>query len=217
VDLGARVFALAYDPFTWVFERAGVAKLRRRLLKDARGRVLEIGAGTGRNVAHYPVGTDVVFTEPEEPMARRLERRGRSVIRAGAESLPFPPGSFDTVVSTLVLCTVGDLDASVREIRRVLVPDGRLLVLEHVRAEDGSALGRWQDRLARPWRAVMGGCNCNRRTVEALERGGFDVSRLKRLDPTALAPPTMQPLVVGVAVLPLPDDDDQPVGVGAPG
>jgi ubiquinone/menaquinone biosynthesis C-methylase UbiE len=183
--------ALADDAFLWIFERAGLAKLRSRLLRNVRGRILEVGAGTGLNARHYPAAADVVFTEPDEAKAARLERRaGRGVVQARAEELPFPDDSFDTVVSTLVLCTVDDLDVSVREIRRVLAPGGQLLLLEHVRADDGSALARWQDRLHRPWRAVAGGCNCNRRTVDALARGGFDVSGVKRVAPA---------LVVGVA------------------
>jgi SAM-dependent methyltransferase len=201
VNLWARIFALGYDPFFWALERAGLAKLRQRLLREARGRVLEIGAGTGLNAAFYPDGLDdVVFAEPAAAMAARLERRtGRATVRAGAESLPFPDDSFDTVVSTLVLCTVDDLDASLREIRRVLAPNGRLLLLEHVRGDDGSLLGRMQDRLQRPWHAFACGCNCNRRTVDAVARAGFDVSELKRLDLPAFVPPVMRPLVAGVA------------------
>jgi ubiquinone/menaquinone biosynthesis C-methylase UbiE len=201
VNLWARIFALGYDPFFWAFERAGLAKLRERLLREARGRVLEIGAGTGLNAKYYPEGLDeLVFAEPEPTMAARLERRiGGPTVRAGAESLPFPDDSFDTVVSTLVLCTVDDLDASLREIRRVLTANGQLLLLEHVRGDDGSLLGRCQDRLQRPWRVFACGCNCNRRTVDAVARAGFDVSGLKRLDPPAFMPPVMRPLVVGVA------------------
>ena len=103
--------------------------------------MLEIGAGTGLNLALYPDEVDdLVVTEPEEPMAKRLEQRLRDlgrpaqVVRAPAESLPFPDDSFDTAVSTLVLCTVNDPERALTEIDRVLRPGGALLFLEHVRS-----------------------------------------------------------------------------------
>lgn len=121
-------------------------------------------------------------------MVARLERRlgasGRlgRVVKAGAEALPFDDGSFDTVVSTLVLCTVDDPAAGLREIRRVLAPGGQLLFLEHVRAEEGSRLARWQDRLEAPWRAFAYGCRCNRDTVDLLVGESFRVSGLERAE-----------------------------------
>ena len=138
----SRFAATAYDPFLALGERRGLRERRRRLLMHARGTVLEIGAGTGLNLEHYPSGLDaLLLTEPSEPMARRLEarlrrsgRRGR-VERAGAEALPVATGSVDTVVATLVLCTVPDPGAALAEIRRVLRPDGRLLFIEHVRLQ----------------------------------------------------------------------------------
>ena len=168
MGLWSRVFAAAYDPFLARAERAGIASARQQLLAGARGRVLEVGAGTGLNVAHYPQGTEVTFTEPDPHMAKRLRAHGVDVVEAGAESLPFADGSFDTVVSTLVLCTVPDVAASLSEIRRVLAPGGRLLFLEHVRAEPGSGLERWQNRLHGPWQAFACGCHCNRDLLGAL-------------------------------------------------
>ena len=135
-DVG-RVFALAYDPFLAAAERRGLARERARLLGTLRGRVLEIGAGTGLNVPHYPPDADVVYTEPDPHMAARLRRRGVEVVEAGAESLPFEDASFDFVVSTLVLCTVPDVPATLAEVRRVLKPGGQLVFIEHVRAEPG--------------------------------------------------------------------------------
>ena len=166
----------------------GLETERASLLADARGRVLEVGAGTGLNARHYPAGVEVVYTEPDPEMALRVP-----VIAAPAEELPFDDGSFDTVVSTLVLCAVSDPERAIAEIRRVLVPGGRLLFLEHVRADDGSALARWQDRLNPLWRAVAG-CNCNRRTIEKLERV-FEVD----VRTAGFRPPFSRPVVVGVA------------------
>src|SRR5437764_4969074 len=136
-------------------EKAMLRDRRRALLEQARGRVLEIGGGTGANLPFYGPGVDeLVITEPEEPMARRLERKleGYSLpvqlVRTLAEQLPFEDESFDVVVATLVLCTVDDPARALGEARRVLKPGGRLLFLEHVRSDDPK-LARWQDRLNR--------------------------------------------------------------------
>lgn len=198
MGLWNRIFAAAYDPCVARAERAGIAKERRALLAGVQGRVLEIGAGTGLNVDHYPVGSDVVYTEPDRHMAKRLRARGAEVVEAGAERLPFPDAAFDTVVSTLVLCSVRDVPAALREIRRVLVPGGRLLFLEHVRAEPGSKLGRWQDRLHGPWHALACGCNCNRDLLGALAAESFHVTELRR-ENWKFMPPIVRPVVIGTA------------------
>src|SRR5881397_2006314 len=124
-----RIFAAMYDRLMAGIEEAGLAARRRELLSRASGRVLEIGAGTGVNIGYYPASVEaVVFTEPEEPMARRLEKklaasdRRWSVLRAPAEALPFEDHSFDTAVCTLVLCTVSDPRRALAELRRVLKP-----------------------------------------------------------------------------------------------
>ena len=197
--LGGKIFAAIYDRMLADTEKAGLRDHRHALLARARGRVLEIGAGTGLNLDHYgPEVTDLVLTEPEEPMARRLRAkltRG-DVVEVGAERLPFEDASFDTVVSTLVLCTVPDQEAAIAEIRRVLKPDGQLLVLEHVRSGDPK-VAKWQDRLLRPWRFIGHGCHCNRDTAAALKRAGFEVD----LDAWELpkAPPIVRPAIEGVA------------------
>jgi ubiquinone/menaquinone biosynthesis C-methylase UbiE len=191
-----RIFALLYDPLTAAAERAGLADARRDLLREARGHVLELGAGTGVNVEHYPAGVEVTYTEPDPHMARRLRKRGAEVVDAGAEELPFPDASFDTVVSTLVLCTVADVPASLREVRRVLKPGGTLLLLEHVRAAPGSRLGRWQDRLHGPWKAFACGCHCNRDLLSYLNAAGFATGSLARHEWTFM-PPIVRPLLVG--------------------
>lgn len=204
----SRVFAALYDPLFWLGEQRGMRGRRRELLAQARGRVLEIGAGTGLNLALYPEGLEeLVLTEPTPPMADRLERRlaethsdknatRPTVIRAGAEALPFPAGSFDTVVSTLVFCTVPDQAAAMREIRRVLKPDGRLLFIEHVRSQS-RVLGWLQDRALRPWRAFADGCCPNRHTLDALQRAFPEV----HAQPARwlAMPPLVRPLVIGSA------------------
>ncbi len=201
---GSWLSARIYDPFLWLAERAGMGDRRRSLVGHARGAVLEIGAGTGLNVAHYPGGLDrLVLCEPERQMSKRLERRvarlgkAAEVVRAPAEKLPFDAQTFDTVVSTLVLCTVADPEASLDEVRRVLRPGGALLFLEHVRS-DQPRLGRWQDRLQRPWQSFADGCQCNRRTLERLRGRGYEVAVTEKAS-WRLMPPIVRPLVAGRA------------------
>lgn len=176
------VMAVVYDPFLWFGEIAGMRRRRRALLAETRGRVLEIGAGTGLNVAHYPSDVDdLLLAEPEPGMRRKLARRVAGldrparIIDAGAERLPVADSSVDTVVSTLVLCTVADPERALREIARVLRPDGELLFIEHVRA-DSRFVAACQDVLRRPWRGFAGGCVCNRPTLDLLRDCGFTVT-----------------------------------------
>jgi SAM-dependent methyltransferase len=171
----SRLGPILYDPFLWLGERLGMAALRHELLADARGAVLEIGVGTGLNLPHYPAGLDLlVLAEPGERMAERIDL-GRApadvdarLVRAPAEELPFPTGSFDTVVSTLVLCTVADPRRALSEVARVLRPGGQLLFLEHVRADAGWRR-RLQGRSARAWAAFADGCQCDRPTLRTIE------------------------------------------------
>ncbi len=200
-----RVFALIYDPFLALGERAGMREMRRQSLAGAHGRVLEIGAGTGLNLPLYPSAvSSLTLADPEPPMIAQLRKRapldsGRSVevVLAPAEQLPFGDDSFDTVVSTLVLCTVADPAASLREIGRVLVPGGRLLFIEHVRAAD-ERLARWQDRLHDPWRRFGYGCHCNRDTVATLRENRFDLADVQERRWRGM-PPIVQPLLIGTA------------------
>ncbi|HXF30130.1 MAG TPA: class I SAM-dependent methyltransferase [Solirubrobacterales bacterium] len=171
----SRLGAALYNPFLWGAEKLGMARRRRELLAQARGAVLEIGAGTGLNLRHYPAGLDqLVLAEPGERMGAHidLDRAPAGVPvrleQAPAEYLPFEDASFDTVVSTLVLCTVGDPRRAVAEVARVLRPEGCLLFLEHVRAEQPwrRALQR---RSVRPWAAFADGCQCDRETLATIE------------------------------------------------
>ncbi len=205
MSLWGRMFAAGYDRAMAATERAGLSGHRSALLSRVNGVVLELGGGTGANLPYFSRAVDeLVITEPEEPMARRLEAKlvGHPfpvrVVRAPAERLPFEPESFDAVVSTLVLCTVDDPALALAEVHRVLRPGGRLVFVEHVRSAD-PGLARWQDRLQGPWKVLGYGCHCNRATAESIERAGFTFVELER-DRLRKAVPIVTPLIVGIAV-----------------
>jgi ubiquinone/menaquinone biosynthesis C-methylase UbiE len=204
LSLWGRIFAALYDRMLADSELAGLADRRAMLLKQTRGTVLEVGAGTGLNLAHYPAAVrELVLVEPEEPMARRLQRRLRStavqarVVRAPAESIPVVDGGFDFAVCTLVLCTVRAPPQAFAELRRVLKPGGRLLFLEHVRADDPRLAG-WQDHLDPLWVRIGHGCHCNRDTLQAIAAGGFSVDWVEHTEMPRAAPLT-RPMIIGSA------------------
>jgi ubiquinone/menaquinone biosynthesis C-methylase UbiE len=171
-----------YDAAMWPFERAAFGGWRRRLAASARGRVLEIGAGTGSQLRWYAPGTEVTALEPDASMRARARRRAArsaarvTLVESTAEALPFADASFDTVVSAFTLCSVTDAAAALAELRRVLVPGGTLLLLEHVHLdwEPGRTL---QSRAAPAWAAVAGGCRLDRDTVRCAREAGFTVLR----------------------------------------
>ena len=204
---GHRVFAALYDRMNAAVERRWMGARREALLSGASGEVLEIGGGTGANLPHYRGVEHLTISEPDpfmrEKLWPKLENAGVPVrvSDAGAEALPFPDDAFDTVISTLVLCTVPDQGAALREIRRVLRPGGRLLFIEHVRGEGRAA--RWQDRVTPLWRRLAGGCHPNRDTVAAMRTAGFRVEPLERFVPPApLA--SLTPHVQGAATPEIP-------------
>jgi ubiquinone/menaquinone biosynthesis C-methylase UbiE len=206
VSIRAKFFAATYDRQMKKVERAGLTALRQGLLAQSAGKVLEVGGGTGSNLAHYPPAvTSLTITEPEIPMLKRLERKVRAeapstvVLRAPAEDLPFDDDTFDVVVSTLVLCGVDDQPRAVREICRVLRPEGRLLFLEHVRSEEPMAAKK-QDRIN--WlNQLVVCCDCNRPTLDTIRDSGFSVTAV---DHTTLpkAPSFARPAIVGTATAP---------------
>jgi ubiquinone/menaquinone biosynthesis C-methylase UbiE len=204
MSVGGRIFAALYDSMLRGTEKAGLADHRRSLLSEATGHVLEIGAGTGANLPYYGDRVEsLTVTEPEAPMARKLEGRIREqsrtveLVAAPAEKLPFEDGRFDTVVSTLVLCTVEDQTRALGELGRVLKAGGRLLFIEHLRA-DTPGLARWQDRLNGVSRVMGHGCNCNRSTLEAIRAAGFEITGVKH-GKLPKSPPTRAPLAIGTA------------------
>ncbi|HXB63780.1 MAG TPA: class I SAM-dependent methyltransferase [Solirubrobacteraceae bacterium] len=198
------MFAALYDRIMRRGEDRTMRERRGELLAKARGRTLEIGAGTGANIPYYPDAVEeVALAEPFEPMRRQLERKLRqsgksaSILDASAETLPLDDESVDTVVSTLVLCTVDFPDRALAEIARVLRPGGQLLFIEHVRSHSSRA-ARWQDRLETPWRHFAAGCRCNRDTVSSIAAAGFttehDDAQWKGV------PPIVASIVIGRAV-----------------
>lgn len=175
-------------------------ELRRSVLTAAEGDVLELGAGADLNIDAYPPSIrSATLTEPEPPMVQRLRQLDdrRNVVTAAAESLPFADASFDTVVSTLVLCTVDDVPRTLNEVRRVLRPNDALLLIEHVRSSR-PRLASAQDLLHKPWRAVDYDCNCNRDTPAALRRAGFDTTELLSAQWRRM-PTIVRPLIAGTA------------------
>jgi SAM-dependent methyltransferase len=202
-----RVFARIYDTAFVLAERRGLRDVRAAVVGQAAGSVVELGAGTGLNVRHYrDTVTSLVLTEPDPHMAAKLRRRAAAgslpveavtVVEAPAERLPFEDGSVDTVVSTLVLCTVDDPDRALSEVARVLRPGGSFIFAEHVRAASLRAAG-WQDRLNRPWGWYACGCQCNRDTVSSIRGASFAVGELRR-DRLRWISPLVRPIVVGSA------------------
>lgn len=170
----------------WTIGQARYGPERRAALAAARGEVLEIGFGTGLNLPHYPAAvTRLTIVDPAELLPARVARRiagaGVPVERArlDAERLPFPDARFDCVVSTWTLCSIPDPVAALREVRRVLRPEGAYLFLEHGRSND-PRVARWQDRLNPIQRVVACGCNINRPIDGLVREGGLVLARLER-------------------------------------
>jgi ubiquinone/menaquinone biosynthesis C-methylase UbiE len=211
---GARVdhplFARLWVRMAPALEREGAGEHRRQLLGEVRGRVLELGAGTGSNFGYYRSGvTEVVAVEPE-PRLRALAEAAASeaavpvtVVDGVADRLPADDASVDAAVATLVLCSVPDQATALAELRRVLRPGGRLYFWEHVRAESRS-LARVQRLLdATVWPRVGGGCHTSRNTVRAIADAGFVVDRVEAFAfPETWLPMPASPHVLGVAVRP---------------
>src|SRR5689334_19629308 len=180
------LFAAMYDRLTGPAEAAGLAERRRRLLSVARGRVLEVGAGTGHNLPHYPPATveSVTLVEPDGAMRRHLEPHLAAcpvpveVIPDTIEEARLADASFDTVVCTLVLCTVPDIGRALQRIARLLKPDGVLLYLEHVRA--AGARGRVQRAVTPLWKRAVPGCHLDRDPIVAMRAAGFLVTDCER-------------------------------------
>ncbi len=195
---GHRWFAAMFDCVSPCLERR-FRPYRSRVVGAASGRVLEIGAGTGANFPHYRAAESVVATDPDPYMLRRAQRRvgglalDIEIRQCPAEDLPFPDESFDTVISTLTLCTVGDQAAALAEVRRVLRPGGTFGFLEHVRAE-GKLHGCVQDALTPAWRWFGAGCHPNRDTGAGIKAAGFRIIEHER------HASLLVPLIVGAAM-----------------
>ena len=197
------MFAALYDTVSRGSEAAGLREERRQLLATAEGATIEIGAGTGLNLDHYPEAVSrLVLAEPDPHMRERLRRRaaalGRDVeiVDASAEHLPFQDATFDTAVVTLVLCSVPNQATALAEIARVLKPNGQFLFLEHVRSDDPN-VAKWQDRI-RPVYHTVAGCNPNRATLAAIEASPLELESV-RLGEIPKAPRIERPMIVGTA------------------
>ena len=158
---------------------------RERTLAPACGRILEIGFGTGRNLPHYPSSVErIEAIDPDLDMDRlslpriRHARIAVDFHHLDAEHLPFEEGSFDTVVSTMTLCSIPDVAHALREVRRVLKPGGQFLFLEHGRAPD-AGVARWQERVNRYWMPLAGGCHVNRPIRRLVEDSGLEPEQVQ--------------------------------------
>jgi SAM-dependent methyltransferase len=165
-----------YDALCALVERSGLGRWRAWLAGGARGRTLDLGCGTGRNLPLLPPGTAAVGLDPSWPVLIRARRRAPHVplVMGSAEALPFRDGSFDTVLSGLTFCSVPDPRAGLQEVRRVLRPDGRLRMLEHVRSTS-PAKARFQDLIQPLWTWLAGGCHPNRETERAVAGAGVEI------------------------------------------
>lgn len=171
-----------YDLGMKPLEKSRIQEIRKRIAGKAEGQVLEIGSGTGANFPLYTKADMVHAIEPDSAMRKKsLIRAKRAKVpiktyEVKAEGLPFPEDTFDTVVATLVFCTIPQPEKALQEIRRVSKPGASVLFLEHVRSDNGKA-GRLQDALTPLWQKVAGGCQLNRDTLRTIQQSGLTVVR----------------------------------------
>ncbi|MGD9763830.1 MAG: class I SAM-dependent methyltransferase [Candidatus Binatia bacterium] len=176
--------ACCYEHFTAALEHAGLAAIRAELAGALRGRIVEIGCGTGLNFRHYARGARVAAVEPLADFYRFAAGRADggpaeiAVIAADAQALPFADATFDGALATLVWCSVPDAVRGLAELRRVLKPGAPLCCFEHVRSEH-PALGLAQDLLNPLWRHFMDGCNLNRASLTAIRAAGFRIADVR--------------------------------------
>ncbi|HEY2837563.1 MAG TPA: class I SAM-dependent methyltransferase [Pirellulales bacterium] len=183
-----------------------VMELRPVALADARGDVLEIGFGTGLNLAFYPPAVDrLTVLDPAEMLPKRVTERLAAarmpvdVKRCAAEALPFDAGRFDCVITTWTLCSIPDSQSALAEIKRVLKPGGHYLFIEHGRSDD-PRIARRQDRLDWWHGLISGGCHVNREIDQLIARGGLEIEKLERFDLPG-TPRYLAPQYRGVAIV----------------
>ena len=205
MGIGSWILASTYDRLLEPAEEACLRAWRGALIAELEGAVLEVGAGTGANLGHYPPAVSrLVVSEPDANMRGRLDAKtagsGKAAeIRSdGADRLDFPDATFDGAVATLVLCSVPDPARALSEIRRVLKPGGRYVFLEHVAAENKPDRLRWQRRVEPVWKRLMGNCHLTRRTEELILDAGFTIDRIERAS-MRKAMPLVRPTIRGVA------------------
>ncbi|MGH3875878.1 MAG: class I SAM-dependent methyltransferase [Actinophytocola sp.] len=205
---GKYVFAGMYDRFLAKVEKYGLSEKRAEMLQPAYGRTIELGTGTGLNLPHYPDSvSELILTEPYPHMVVKLEEKVRDhpmpvqLTVAGAEKLPFPDASFDTVAAAMILCTVPDPDVVLAEIERVLKPGGQYLFLEHVRNRD-PRVARKQDIIQKGWYWFGNECHCNRPTLQTLRESSLEIAELKETKMPG-AWEFIEAMAIGRAVRPL--------------
>ena len=193
------LMATIYDGMMRGSEEACLGAWRKELLGELSGSVLEIGAGTGATLGLYPKAvTRLVMSEPDPHMRKKLEAKtGVEVAAFSIEDLPFQ-SEFDTVVCSLVLCSVRDQKAALAQIRKVLKPGGRLVFLEHVAADGRPNRLKWQRRIEPVWKHLMGNCHLTRRTEAEIQAAGFQIERIQR-ESMRKALPVCRPSIRGIA------------------
>lgn len=206
------IFARLFQRVSKRLDAEGGADHRRSLLAGVTGRVIEIGAGAGRNFAHYPPTVTAVLAVEPEPHLRAAATTAATtapvpvtVVEGLAERLPAADGTLDAAVVSLVLCSVRDQAVALAEAHRVLRPGGELRFYEHVRAEHPGTLRRMQ-RLADAtlWPLVCGGCHTSRDTVAAIRAAGLTVTELSRFRfPETRLAGMASPHVRGIAIKPV--------------
>ncbi|OAD18781.1 methyltransferase type 11 [Candidatus Thiomargarita nelsonii] len=207
-SMSIRSFMMAkfYDASMRAMEEAGLASWRSELLSCTHGNVLEIGSGTGANLQYYPDSLEsLVVTEPDPHMLTILRENianHSGNIRAerfNANDLQFLDDSFDTVVSTLVLCSVDSPEDTLNEIRRVLKPGGQLVFIEHVIAKETPKLIKWQKFFQPFWIYMCGNCHLTRDTEILISNAGFCFSKIDKLRSSG-GPPIVSPTIKGIAI-----------------
>lgn len=206
--LGAALYErLVFSPLLSLADKA-LSRVRGDLLRQARGRVLELGIGSGLSLSYYGSEvTELVGLEPSATLLaqcqQRLERRGQSpaappttLVQASAESLPWPDDHFDTVVAFLVFCTIADPAQAIREVRRVLRPGGQLLFFEHVAAQE-PGLARWQRRVNPLWQHMACGCQLTRDTRRLFLEAGFSMEPVPVRRHPDIPLPLLSPTISG--------------------
>lgn len=178
--------ATTYDLALWPLEVTALRRLRTKLAAQAHGRVLEIGAGTGANLPYYTNEARIFALDASADMVRVARRRAHSACRACAtvtqadgQLLPFADSTFDTVLATLVFCSVPDPRQALSEIKRVLKPGGQLLLMDHTRGTH-PITRLFTDALNPVWYGLNGSCHLNRETARTVAQAGFEMTNVEQ-------------------------------------